>query len=65
MQNKEELINLLNILKKGIDDTEVLELKENDHRLISQARHCGFIENDLRLTPIGVNYLRNNSACFN
>ena len=65
MQNKEELINLLNCLRQGIDEGELHQLKDRESRLISQACHCGFIESDLQLTPIGLNYLQNNSACFN
>lgn len=65
MQNKEELINLLNYLREGIDEQQLHQLKEKESRLISQACHCGFIESNLQLTPIGINYLQNNSACFN
>lgn len=58
MENKEDLIKFLRAL------TENEDIKA-DSSIIRQAANCGFIEkNNLKLTPIGHNYLVNNSACL-
>lgn len=64
MENKEDLINFLGEVKQGIKENEWHKVKQEKARLITQACNCGFIETNLQITPIGLNYLQNNSICF-
>ncbi len=55
MKNRELIIALLNQIKDGEKS-----LLNADAELIRQAENCGFIQN-FQLTPIGRNYLSNNT----
>ena len=64
MDNKEDLINFLNVVQKGIDEAEHERIKIEKANLINKACNCGFIESNLSITSIGLNYLHNNLITY-